>query len=78
MYQALTEKPVKAEFLFADLMKKEINFCKVLIALDVFEEMGLISRNRQTGEAAKLRVSQKVNLEDSAILAELRELSGMK
>lgn len=78
VYQALTEKPVKAEFLFADLMKKEINFCKVLIALDVFEEMGLISRNRQTGEAAKLRVSQKVNLEDSAILAELRELSGMK
>ena len=78
VYQAITEKPIKIEFLSADLMKKNVNFCKVLIALDVFEEMGLISRNRQTGEAVRLPVRQKVNLEDSAILAELKKLSGMK
>ncbi len=78
VYQALTDKPVQTEFLSAVLMRQEINFCKVLIALDVFEEMGLVSINRQTGEAWKLPVRQKVNLEDSAVLAELKELSGMK
>ena len=78
VYLHLSESPVTAEMLIAPMMKKGINYCKVLVALDVFAEMGLISLNPVTGEAVKLPVKQKVNLDDSAILAELRRLAGIK
>ena len=39
-----------------------INLCKFLIALDVFEEAGLISYDRVSGKVAKLRVTHKADL----------------
>lgn len=78
VYLAIRDTPVTAERLAAPMMQKGINYCKLLIALDVFAEMGLISLNPATGEAVRLPVQHKVNLEDSAILAELRRLAGIE
>ncbi len=75
IYQAVTEKPVTAEKLAAPMMQKGINYCKLLIALDVFTETGLMARNFRTGEIYRLPVREKINLEDSAVLKELKHLA---
>ncbi|MBR0485114.1 MAG: single-stranded-DNA-specific exonuclease RecJ [Oscillospiraceae bacterium] len=76
VYLAVGEQPVTPEILAASVMKQGINFCKLLIALDVFAELGLLSRNLQTGEVVRLPVQKKATLEDSEILTELRKLAG--
>ncbi|MBE6876144.1 MAG: single-stranded-DNA-specific exonuclease RecJ [Ruminococcus sp.] len=78
VYLAVTSQPVTPETLAASVMKQGINFCKLLVALDVFAEMGLISRNLQTGEVVRLPAQKKVNLEDSEILSELKKLAGIE
>ncbi len=47
----------------------KINFCKMMLCLDIMEEMGLLQPRRGTGEALVLAgTAAKVNLEDSSIL----------
>ena len=75
VYLSVGTQPASPEMLAASAAKQGINYCKLLIALDVFTELGLISRNLQTGEAVRLPVQKKANLEDSEILAELRKLA---
>ncbi len=75
VYRAVTEIPVTAEMLSAFMMQKNINFCKLLIALDAFTELGLFSRNLQTGEVVRLPAQKKISLEDSEILSELAHLA---
>ena len=75
VYTAVTEKPVTAEMLAASMMHRNINYCKLLVALDIFTELGLLTRNFQTGEVYRVPVTQKVSLENSAVLAELKRLA---
>lgn len=47
----------------------KINFCKMMLCLDIMEEMGLLQPRWGTGEALVLAgTAAKVNLEDSSIL----------
>lgn len=77
VYKAVTQTPVTSEALAAPMMLKNINYCKLLIALDIFTELGLMQKNYRTGEVFRIPPKQKVNIEDSAILTELRSLAGM-
>ncbi len=77
VYQAVTERPVLPETLAAPMMQKKINYCKVLTALDIFIEMGLMAKDFNSGEVRRLPAQEKINLEDSAILSELRTLAGI-
>ena len=76
VYRAVNENPVTPEMLSASMMQKKINFCKLLIALDIFTELGLFSQNLQTGEVVRLPAQKKISLEDSVILSELAHLAG--
>ena len=73
IYQAIAKKPVTAEELSPFMLKNNINYCKLLIALDIFEELNLISLNPVTNLAERLLVQGKMNLDDSKILANLKK-----
>ncbi len=75
VYQALTETPVLIESLAASemILNKNINFCKIQLILDAFAEMHLVEIQPITGEVKKLPVKQKINLENSRILNDLKQ-----
>lgn len=75
VYRSISGQAVAVEMLAAPMMQKGINYCQLLVSLDVFEEMGLLEKDTINGEVKRLSVNQKVNLEDSAILKELRQLA---
>lgn len=60
--------------LFYRLMRTGISFARMRVALDVFEEMGLIERAGRSEQAAirVLPVADKVDIEQSKILMSLR------
>lgn len=62
--------PYAPEALWERLRDKGIDFAKLLVALDVFEEMGLIHRN---GKITLNPNAGKVELSDSKILSSLNE-----
>ncbi len=51
--------------------KENINYCKLLIMLDIFEEFGLIEKDITTGKIALIKGAPKADLSKSAILANL-------
>lgn len=73
IYQEIAKKPITAEALFPAITDKNINYCKLLIALDIFAELKLIALNPVTNLAALLPVQKKVNLDDSQILSNLKK-----
>jgi single-stranded-DNA-specific exonuclease len=65
----------KAVELYYRLMDKGISFARMLVALDVLQEMNLITTIGENGEHGYFCRPNppKVNLDDSAILTALRE-----
>jgi len=78
VYLSVTETPVMPETLAVSMMQKNINYCKLLVALDIFTELGLMQKNICTGEFFRIPAKQKVNIEDSAVLTRLKHLAGME
>ena len=72
IYQSLYDG-ITAEELAAPMAAFNINYCKILIALDIFSEMHLITVSHVTGEIKKIPVQGKINIEESQILANLRK-----
>lgn len=73
VYKTVQElKSAKFDRLYFSLIGKNINYAKMRISLDIFEELGLIkiSASRQTVTA--LKATKKVDLEDSYILQALK------
>lgn len=75
VYKSLTKKPILIDILFQKLSLQGINFFKLNICLDIFEELQLIIKNN-ANETVWLKDNiKKVNLEDSAIQRKLRCMS---
>lgn len=77
IYQALAGKDVTREELAPVVMRENMNYCKLLFALDIFSELGLIDYDPVTDIAKRLPAVQKVSLEDSNILRKVREHAGI-
>ena len=72
VYKALSQEALPVDILFARLSSDRMNYCKLRICLDVFEELGLIHRDPVSDTAVRLPVTKKVDLGGSAILSGLR------
>ncbi|MDE5576631.1 MAG: hypothetical protein K2J11_04515, partial [Oscillospiraceae bacterium] len=77
VYRAIPEADTDMDTVFFEVSRKlpdEMNYCKFRLALDIFAETGLIGTDPYSGTVRRLHVDKKVNLDDSALLAELRSL----
>ena len=75
VYHTMDHRPVTVEEILPFMVSKNINYCKLRIALDIFEELKLIHFNPVTNLAEQLPVEEKMNLDDSQILTNLNKYS---
>lgn len=73
IYQEIAKKPATAEELAPLMAEKNINYCKLLVSLDIFSELKLMTLNPVTGMVQLLSVQGKMNLDDSQILTSLKK-----
>lgn len=72
-YKAVPEAGVDMDALFMQLQNIEMNYCKLRVCIDVFSELGLVHTDNYHGIVKRLPVKGKVNLEDSALLCDVRK-----
>ena len=76
VYRAVPQsRDIDFDSVYFSVCSDDINYCKFRLALDIFEELGLIVTDRYAETVRRLPAEKKVNLDDSQLLAELRQLS---
>ncbi|MCH5349401.1 MAG: single-stranded-DNA-specific exonuclease RecJ [Oscillospiraceae bacterium] len=72
VYRAIPARLTASDMVYSAVCSDSLNYCKFRFALDIFEEMGLISRDVYSETVMRLPVDKKVDLENSKILTELK------
>ncbi len=65
-------KEISVDDLYIKLNNDAINYCKLRICIDIFESLGLVRYEPYNQKVTILPVTQKVDLENSKVLIELR------
>lgn len=68
VYRAVPRSGIRIEQLAEQMLLQGMNYCKVRICLDVFQELGIMQVLEGEGKAMQLPARSKVRLEDSQIL----------
>lgn len=79
VYKTVQElRSAKYDRLFFPLISKNINYAKMRISLDIFEELGLVELSASKQTVTALKATKKVDLDNSYILQALKNsiLSG--
>ncbi len=75
VYKAIPQKGILFSELMLRIYGQNINYCKMRICIDVFCELGLMTQELCEGKVTPNRTNQRVNLQDSAILRYLEEMT---
>ncbi len=74
IYKRIPTTDTAFDTLFGSLQElPEMNYCKMRIALDIFEELGLVGQNLWTEQVRRIPTQQKVDLQASELLQGLQE-----
>ncbi len=73
VYKSIGEKAIDIDALFMRMQSIDMNYCKLRIALDIFNELGLVSIDLYNGTVKKIHIDGSVNLEDSVLLSKVRK-----
>lgn len=74
IYTSIPENEKKTDRLFFEVMSDDINYFKLKIAIDAFEELGLIKNDRCHDTVSRLPAVKKVNLNNSEVLQKIKAL----
>ncbi len=74
VYQKIASGNYDADTLYMTFMS-DINYCKMMLCVDIFSELGLVNHNPYTEEISVIKNAPKADLETSAILRDLRNKS---
>ncbi len=72
VYRAVPEKGTDFDSAYFAVGSDSLNYCKFRLALDIFEELGLIETDIYSETAKRLPAAQKADLDSSKILNELK------
>ncbi|MFW2551620.1 hypothetical protein, partial [Klebsiella pneumoniae] len=73
VYKTVQElRSAKYDRLFFPLISKNINYAKMRISLDIFEELGLVELSASRQSVTVLKATKKVDLDNSYILQALK------
>ncbi len=75
IYRAIPNGGAELDSVYFSVCSEEINYCKFRLALDIFEELGLIETDVYGETVRRLPTEKKVDLDSSKILAELKQLA---
>lgn len=73
IYKRLFTGNFNADTLYMKLHSDSLNYCKMRLCLDIFEELGLVKTNPFSQEITAVRNAPKADLDDSPILKKLKE-----
>ncbi|MEG0614690.1 MAG: single-stranded-DNA-specific exonuclease RecJ, partial [Oscillospiraceae bacterium] len=72
VYKAVKKVPTAIDNIFMSLVSDSMNYCKMRLCLDIFSELKLVHIDHNQETASLVPTTQKVDLESSIILKELR------
>lgn len=72
VYKAVTSEFTSLDLIFSTVMDDDMNFCRFMVCIDIFEEMGLIETDRFEMVVKRVPNAQHVDIEASEILKALR------
>ncbi len=75
VYRAIPNGGAEFDTVYFSVCSEELNYCKFRLALDIFEELGLIETDVYGETVRRLAVEKKADLDSSKILAELKQLA---
>lgn len=71
IYQMLSAENYSIDTLYTAVMSK-FNYCKMMLCVDIFNELGLVTKNPFSKEIRVVKNAPKANLDDSLILNDLK------
>lgn len=75
VYNAVPQdRAISFDVIFQTVGDSDINYCKLRLIIDIFGEVGLFGVDMYNETAVRLPVKQKVQLDDSTVLTELKSL----
>lgn len=74
VYKKIASGNYSTDTLYMSFMT-ELNYCKMMMCVDIFNELGLVSRNSFSQEIRAVKGAPKADLETSVILKDLRNKS---
>lgn len=72
VYKKIASGNYSTDTLYMSFMSK-LNYCKMMMCVDIFNELGLVSRNPFSQEIRAVKGAPKADLEKSVILKDLRQ-----
>lgn len=76
VYRAIPESGTDFDYAYFSVSSDSMNYCKFRLALDIFEELGLVEADVYGETVRRLPTDKKVDLDSSKILAELKQSAG--
>ncbi len=74
VYKKIASGNYSLDTLYMSFMT-ELNYCKMMVCVDIFNELGLVHKNSFTHEISAVKNAPKADLESSLILRDLKEKS---
>ena len=72
VYKKIQSSKFSPDTLYMSLMSDNMNYCKLCICVDIFDELGLIKFDRFTREISVISDAPKANLDDSGIFRKIK------
>lgn len=72
VYKRIAAGGCSTDTLYMSFMS-ELNYCKMMVCVDIFDELGLVSRSPFSQQVSAVKGAPKADLEKSAILNDLRK-----
>ncbi len=74
VYRAVPENPVSFDSVFSTVYSESMNYCKLRLAFDIFEELNLFAVDRYCETVRRIPTKTKADLDSSQLLGELKKL----
>lgn len=73
IYLKINKNGISFDSIFSSLSNGNINYCKLLVAIQALAELKLIQADYACSKAVRLNVTEKVNLDNAPVLISLKE-----
>ncbi len=73
IYLKINKNGISFDSIFSSLSNGNINYCKLLVAIQALAELNLIQADYACSKAVRLNVTEKVNLDNAPVLISLKE-----
>jgi len=75
IYKGIPERGIATDTLYANLIRQNINYCKVLVAANALSELGLIITDFASDKLSRIKATKKADINSATVLKKLKQLT---